>query len=398
MERQGMKIKTMPNWKPKEIIIHEQVRNDPDTIYFLEQCRDVPIKYVSSATPKSVIEASEILNKSGNTMLERIIAGKQVVYIAPANSVVDLFTMPDNRMLCPHFERMKLASNGCYYRCEWSYLKLTYRAAFPFITIRVQYKRIKDQLEKRLNRSDKPVIFNSGELADSLALEHLTRAGQKFIPWFGESENGYFFMLTKSDNVDEILTLNHNDHTVIAWSMNNETVSRRLEIGAPPLERRIDAALKVQNAGYPLRIRLDPIVPFLGWEDAYAGTIKKIFSTLFPERITIGTLRFEEGFYRMRNSIFSKDSELPNLIKNMKPMFSPKLFPGSKRARSGKYSFSTKERIEIFDFIISQIRKYSDCSIALCKESAEVWDQLGLDRGKVECVCQLDYADMNEAS
>ena len=110
-----------------------------------------------------------------------------MVYIAPAMDAVDTFTMPDDRMVCPHFERLKLASNGCFYQCDWCYLKLTYRAAFPFITVRVQYDRIKEQLQKRLNQSREPVIFNSGELADSLSMEHLTRAGREFIPWFGQA-------------------------------------------------------------------------------------------------------------------------------------------------------------------------------------------------------------------
>jgi hypothetical protein len=44
---------------------------------------------------------------------------------------------------------------------------------------------------------------------------------------------------------------------------------------------------------------------------------------------------------------------------------------------------------------IGQIRKYSNDPIALCKESADAWNQLGLDLSKIRCVCQLDDADMN---
>jgi len=238
------------------------------------------------------------------------------------------------------------------------------------------------------------MMFNSGELADSLSMEHLTRAGREFIPWFGNSDNGYLFMLTKSDNVDHILDLQHNGHTVIAWSMNNEIVSKKFEIGAPSFGRRLEAARKVQNSGYPVRVRLDPIVPFDGWQKAYRETIEKIFSVISPERITLGTLRFEEGFYKMRNSIFTSGSDLPNFLEAMQPMFPAKKFPGLKRPKSGKYSFSDKKRREIFSFAINEIRKYSDCKIALCKESASVWKKLDLPLSKCSCVCQLDYADM----
>ncbi len=383
-------------WKPKEIVVNNKVKNDPITIHILKQCKDSLVSYVNDGKPTTIINTSKILSNSSPKMLDKIIAGKEVLYIAPAGKAVDVFTMPDDRMLCPHFDRLKLASNGCFYKCDWCYLKLTYRAAFPYICVHVEYDKIKKQLATRLSKANgKSVIFNSGELADSLSMNHITRAGEAFIPWFAKSGNGYLFMLTKSDNVDGILDLEHNQHTIIAWSINNEMVSRKYEIGAPTFERRINAAKKVQHAGYPLRIRLDPIVPFDGWQNEYAKTIKDIFDKVSPERITLGTLRFEEGFYNMRNTIFTTGLELKNHLDDMIPMFEPKKFAGSKRAKAGKYSFSEEKRTEIFNFAIDEIRKYSNCKIALCKESAEVWQQTGLNVSKCSCVCQLDYADMS---
>jgi spore photoproduct lyase len=383
----------MEQWKPKEIIIHQSVKDDPVTQYFVDQCQGVPVKYITSGIPKEIVKTSEVLGHSMGTMLDKILLGKQVVYIAPATDVVDIFTMPDDRMVCPHFERLKLASNGCFYQCDWCYLKLTYRAAFPFITVRVQYDRIKEQIQKRLNQSREPVIFNSGELADSLSMEHLTRAGREFIPWFGQTQNGYLYMLTKSDNVNDILDLPHNGRTVIAWSMNNGEVSRKFEIGSPSFEQRLAAAKKIQEAGYRVRIRLDPIVPFEGWQSGYKDTIKRIFQTISPESVTIGTLRFEEGFYKMRNTFFT-NRELTKFVGGMVPMFSPKLFPGTKRPKSGKHSFPEEKRAKIFSFVIAEIRKNSDCPIALCKESATVWEKVGLPLSQCSCACQLDPVDM----
>ena len=116
----------------------------------------------------------------------------------------------------------------------------------------------------------------------------------------------------------------------------------------------------------------DPIVPFEGWEKAYADTVQRIFARISPERITLGTLRFEKGFYDQRKSIFTTGPELPEMMESMKPMFEPKMFKGKKRPKVGKYSYSEDERFKIFDFVIKEIRKYSGCHIALCKESAEV--------------------------
>ena len=79
----------------------------------------------------------------------------------------------------------------------------------------------------------------------------------------------------------------------------------------------------------------------------------------------------------------------------MEPMFTPMMLPGKKRPVSGKYSIPEKRRIEIFNFVIQEIRKHSDCRIALCKESAAVWESVGLDLSKCRCACQLDYEDMS---
>jgi len=230
------------SWRPAEIIIHSQVKNDPATIFFLQQSPNVPVKFIDSGLSKHIREASKLIS-SCSGLLNKIMAGKSVVYIAPAEDVVDQFTMPDGRMLCPHFDRLKLASNGCFYRCDWCYLKLTYRVSQPYITIRVQHDEIKRRIQNRISESALPIMFNSGELADALSLKHLTGAMRAFIPFFGQSGNGYLFLLTKSDNVDCILDLPHNGHSIVTWSMNNEDVSRKYEIGAPSFERRLEAAI-----------------------------------------------------------------------------------------------------------------------------------------------------------
>ena len=377
-------------WKPSEIIINRKVSADSVTENIIRMCPNVPIKFVRNGRAESIVGASEILRNVTGGMLNKILAGKKVLYIAPASvNSVDLFSMQDKRILCPHFNRLKWASNGCFYQCDWCYLKLTYRANRPFITVYAQYDKIQNQLEKRLRNVTAPITFNSGELADSLALEHLTGAAQHFIPWFAQQDNGHLFLLTKGTNVNEILELPHNGHSIIAWSLNNDRVSRKFEIGAPSFERRIEAARKVQAAGYPLRLRLDPIVPFKGWQEAYAQTIKDIFQTLNPERITLGTLRFEKGFVGMRDSIFTSGDPLPKILSGMKPMFSPMIAPGKISPLVGKYSYSENARTEIFRFAIQEIRKYSNCTIALCKESKNVWENVGLNPSRCDCVCQL---------
>jgi spore photoproduct lyase len=384
-------------WKPQEIIVNEKIADDPVTLKIFKKCPEVPIRYASSGSPGDIVKASTILSSSNSGMLNKILAGKKVMYIAPAaNDTVDEFTMPDDRMICPHFTRLKLGSNSCPFSCDWCYLKLTYRAQFPYITVRSEYPKIMKQIRKRTSKAKSPVLLNSGELADSMALEHLTGAAKYFIPRIGRMENARLFMLTKAYRVNPLIKLKHQGNTIVAWSINAPEVTKRFELRTPSLKKRLIAARRVQEAGYPVRIRLDPIVPIPGWKKSYKKTVQEIFDQVSPERITLGTLRFEEGFYNIRNSIFTTGEDLPRYLNKMKPMFPPKIFPGSNKPKKGKYSFTDTKRIKIFDFVINEIQKCSSCDIALCKESAEVWDELGLDLHQVKCVCQSGSVDMTQ--
>jgi hypothetical protein len=59
-----------------------------------------------------------------------------------------------------------------------------------------------------------------------------------------------------------------------------------------------------------------------------------------------------------------------------------------------QYSFPEQQRAEIFSFIIAEIRKYSDCTLALGKESADVWQRSGLNPSRCACGCQFDAVEI----
>ena len=390
---------TTKRWKPREILVHRKVQDDPITQRIVRACggrwvrkitqarKGTQVTGVKSGLRNDIVGKSWVL-KQEKGFLGMILAGKRVMYVGPAGGVLDTFKLKHRRLVCPQFDRLKLSENGCYYACEWCYLRLTYRTAHPYMTVRAQYDEIKKQIERKLKKSGHDIMFNSGELADSLSFDHITQAGKFFIPFFGQTTNGYLFMLTKSANVDHLLRLPHNQHTIMAWSVNAPGVSKKFEIGAPPFRERIEAARRAQKAGYRIRIRLDPIIPVKNWKSLYRETVQNIFKRVAPERITLGTLRFEKAFCAMQETILSPGHGLQDYMKDMEPMFER-----DNDGSVGKHSFGRQRRIDMFSFVMKEIRRHSDCPIALCKEEPDVWNAVGLDISDCRCVCQLDSAD-----
>jgi len=48
-------------------------------------------------------------------------------------------------------------------------------------------------------------------------------------------------MLTKSDNVENLVGLEHNGHTILSWSLNPPEVSEMFETNVPSISERISA-------------------------------------------------------------------------------------------------------------------------------------------------------------
>ena len=381
-------------WKPKEIIVHAKVRKDFYTEDFLAQCPGVPVQYVTGDTPREIIAASQLLREADGPVLSKIVNEKQVVYIAPAeNNVHYICGPPMEGAVCPHFENLKLSFNGCCYTSTWYNLDLTYRNAFHYISICLQYEKIKEQIVWRLYKAQEPVIFDIGELRDSLSTDRLTGAHWVFIPFFGESENGYLYVPTRSDNLDHILNLPHNHHVIVAWSVNSEMALQQFEPGYPSLEERLMAAKKVQDAGYRVRVKLNPILPIKNWQKIYGNTIKRIFDIVSPEAITINTLSFKDVSCSVGDR-YLDSSDLAKCLGIPTSMFEPMPVRGGKRRKSGQYTRSQKQRMEIFLFAINEIRKHSDCPITLGEISDNLWNTVDLKISKCKRACQLDPMNM----
>ncbi len=272
-------------------------------------------------------------------------------------------------VICPHFLELKWAY-GCPFDCAWCYLKGTFR--FRPEGTRPAFKDLnKVELHTRrfLEEVSTPEILNTGEIADSLMGEGLSQPFSKFIiPMFEEQNRHKVLFVTKSDNIKHLLEINPHNQAIISFSLNADEVAKRWERGAPSVDRRIEAGRKLSQAGYEVRIRIDPIVPVPDWNTQYINLIDQIFTNFTPSRITLGSLR---GLQSTING--STDKSWLEYLKE-----------GSNWGKKVEF----KTRYEMYATIINQLKKNYDYEeIALCKETVAMWAKLGMDYKKIKCNC-----------
>ncbi len=277
---------------------------------------------------------------------------------------------PDD-VVCPHFVELKWA-NGCNFDCAWCYLNGTFRfrpmGKDPYMK---DIGRVKGDLRQFFSSVSKASLLNSGELSDSLVFEGNGSALSKhIIPMFKGQDRHKLLIVTKSANVGKVLRSDSQERVVVSFSINATKVARKWERKAPAPLVRLNAARKLSEAGYKIRIRLDPIVPIEGWEKEYKAIIDAIFRNVKPERITLGSLR---GLQSTIN--FSEDKSWTEYLDD--------------KSNWGK-KISFEKRYEIYDAIIEYLwETYKFDRISLCKETVRMWERLSLDHRRMKCNCTL---------
>lgn len=280
------------------------------------------------------------------------------------------FPRAGSDVVCPHFLELKWGT-GCPYSCAWCYLQGTFRF-FDYKT-RPRPKPY-DRLEKHLlaffdGDGVRPELLNSGELCDSFMMEGSKQPFTTFVMnLFDMQARHRILFVTKSTRIENLMSVPNVGQAVVSYSLNSNRVSGRWEVGAPTVKDRIEAAGRLKDAGFEVRIRLDPVVPIEGWEEDYSDLVSRLFSRFTPDRITLGSLR-----------------GLPSTIANARDR-SWISFLDEKSNWGRKVAFET--RFVMYQTLIDELK--FNCGykkVGLCKETIAMWKALRLNRRRVRCNC-----------
>jgi spore photoproduct lyase len=296
---------------------------------------------------------------------------------------------PDSGVVCFKFWQLVHAS-GCPYQCAYCFLQTTTFFRFNkealMGLIYSNWKNMITEVEEWLS-SPIPRMLIVGELQDGLAFDsaYASVTGKPLthhlIPLFAAQNRHRLIFLTKSTLTRNALKLPPTPQVVFSWSVNAEYAARRWELGAPLPSRRFAAASKMQRAGWPIRFRLDPMIPYLteseSWRDGYGSAIERI-NALSPEMVTIGALRASTRGLATAAKKNDRPTDLFDYLSEKDP--------------SGfKYRVPFDQQVEMYRFALDRLDR-SKITPALCKEDVSVWKAVGLDFGG--CHCLLSGSDV----
>ncbi len=334
----------------------------------------IRVEQMASRAGLPLIWLDKMPGINGEKGIEKVRSERNVLLLRDRVSpFVEQFQHPIGR--CAKFYKLT-AYNSCNFWCEYCYLYLTFRTQ-PVSTHFINYEKMYNEIIKfdRL-KVPKPLrVLNLGELGDPLAVDYITGFAKQIIPFMPEHVPGTrLLFLTKSECVDDILSLDHGGQSIISFSVNTDIVFQQLEHRTASPEFRLAAAAKVQKAGYEVRLRIDPVIFYSTWEKDYIALVDKIFEYVQPTRITIGEYRPSNGLASHISSRFP-DSPLLKINRSL--------------VKEGKkLRYPKNLRIKMFGTIIEAIKKYrNDIDIALCKENPQIWKALDLNMKGLKCNC-----------
>jgi len=249
---------------------------------------------------------------------------------------------------------------------DCSYCILQHYLASPIVTVHVNTDKLWDQLDSFLQQNRRPLRIGTGELGDSLVLDHITGRSRELIRYFRQKRSALFELKTKTVNIKNIMDTEPGENIIIAWSLNAREIAKTEEKGAPPVEARLQAAQEVIKKGYRVAFHFDPIIRFSGWEDGYAEIVEKMLKKIPASKIawiSLGSLRFPKALKTVIAERFL-DSKI--------------IYEEFIQGMDGKVRYFLPLRMELYEKITGFIRGRESKKIPMyfCMESERVWKKV----------------------
>lgn len=340
-----------------KIYVDETVKDHKLTTAILNRLPNIPVQ--SFSQPAQNIY-KEIIERHVDPFLE----GKRSLLISRFKGAF-LKKCPGTKgFVCCNYYVLNLTTN-CPLDCTYCILQ-EYLENNPVIKIFVNIDDALEQIEKIYQENEGvPIRIGTGELSDSLALDNITEFSEILIPFFEKRKNLFLELKTKTNRIQNLLKFKGIKNTVIAWSLNPQSIIDEEEFYTASLEERLSAAAKCQKQGFKTAFHFDPIIHYDGWEKDYKAVIKSLFDHISPENIpwiSMGGFRYRPSMKPIVRSRFPSNK-----------LMAGELLP----CEDGKMRYFRPQRKKMYEAMVKWLRDYDEkLNLYFCMEDQGMWKEL----------------------
>lgn len=233
---------------------------------------------------------------------------------------------------------------NCLYDCRYCFLQGMYQSANYVLF--VNYEDFQDEIKGICN--DHPaedIHFFSGYDCDSLALEPVTGFVEQFLPFFSDVPNAWLELRTKSTQIRNLSNREPLPRCVVAFSLSPAEIAAKVEDKAPPLERRLAAIEKLQQQGWQIGLRFDPLIYQTGYQQQYQELFEQVFAMIdlkLLHSVSLGVFRLPESYYKKIHKLYPDE----------------RLFASPLQHQNGMVSYQQDLEQEMMHYCTEQVSQY----------------------------------------
>ncbi len=233
---------------------------------------------------------------------------------------------------------------NCLYDCRYCFLQGMYQSANYVLF--VNYEDYQQQIaEICATHIGESVHFFSGYDCDSLALEPVTGFATHFLPFFASLPNAWLELRTKSTQIRSLLNYEAFPRCVVAFSLSPDTVANKVEAKAPSLARRLQALVKLQQQGWLIGLRFDPLIYQTDYQQQYQQLFAQVFAVVDLTRlhsVSLGVFRLPQAYFKKIHKLYPEE----------------KLFASPLTQQQGMVSYATEIEADMMAYCRTLLLSY----------------------------------------
>jgi len=176
--------------------------------------------------------------------------------------------------------------NNCPFNCLYCYLRDYFNhSAFVF------YVNLEDMFDELDKFTKKGTMISAGIVNDTLVHDNLTNVTYDLIKYFKDRPDLILEIRSKSHNIENLLKVEPYKNILISFTFSPQEIIDKYELYASSLEERVKAARLLQEHGYTIGLRLDPMIDVEGSNEIYQKMVPFFVLLLILKVIVIVYLK-----------------------------------------------------------------------------------------------------------